>query len=52
MDKKFEGCMEKYNVPVAVEAIKSVDKKIKEVLRLANCLYKKREKQQLLRFSL
>ncbi|MBO5210148.1 MAG: AAA family ATPase [Lachnospiraceae bacterium] len=37
---KFEGCMEKYNVPVAVEAIKSVDKKIKEVLRLANCLYK------------
>lgn len=38
---KFEGCMEKYNVPVAVEAIKSVDKKIKEVLRLANCLYKK-----------
>ena len=38
---KFEGCMEKYNVPVAVEAIKSVDRKIKEVLRLANCLYKK-----------
>ena len=38
---KFEGCMEEYNVPVAVEAIKSVDKKIKEVLRLANCLYKK-----------
>ncbi len=37
----FEGCMEKYNVPVAVEAIKSVDKKIKEVLRLANCLYNK-----------
>lgn len=37
----FEGCMEKYNVPVAVEAIKSVDKKIEEVLRLANCLYKK-----------
>lgn len=36
---KFEGCMEKYDVPVAVEAIKSVDKKIKEVLRLANCLY-------------
>ena len=38
---KFEGCMEKYNVPVAVEAIKSVDKKIEEVLRLAKCLYKK-----------
>lgn len=37
---KFEGRMEKYNVPVAVEAIKSVDKKMKEVLRLANCLYK------------
>jgi len=33
--------MEKYNVPVAVEAIKSVDKKIEEVLRLAKCLYKK-----------
>lgn len=46
---KFEGCMEEYNVPVAVEAIKSVDKKIKEVLRLANCLYKKREEQLLLR---
>ena len=41
---KFEGCMEKYNVPVAVEAINSIDKKIKEVLRLANCLYKKQEK--------
>lgn len=38
---KFEGCMEKYNVPVAVEAINSIDRKIKEVLRLANCLYKK-----------
>lgn len=35
----FKGCMEKYNVPVAVEAIKTVEKLRQEVLRLANCLY-------------
>lgn len=38
---KFEGCMEEYNVPVAVEAFHSIDALKREVLRLAQCLYEK-----------
>lgn len=41
---KFEGCLEEYNVPVAVEAYNSIDALRKEVLRLAYCLYEKTSK--------